>query len=110
MAYYKLTGMISERHPFHGYGADAPLVAPAATSGWKDAMGPVLSGLIIGVTTYGTCRTLSVEKSKSLGVGVAIGISTAIGQIAGGWLRKKAADALTPTAAAPATTVPPTQG
>jgi hypothetical protein len=114
MPYYYRTGMYSERHPF---GADAApeagsaIVAsttppastlPQTTLGagavnWMNALTPVISGLIMATVGYGTARTMSVESRKALGIGVTLGVITAIGQLSSSWLIDWAKKAATPS-------------
>lgn len=86
--------------------------APAApATDWAKYAGPALSGLMMALIGYGTARTFDVDRAKAWGIAATLGFSTAIGQIAAGWLRAQTEDALaTAKAVAPvtATVVPST--
>jgi len=123
MAVFERNGQWSHRHPLLGDGNIDDALAKAAdkakeqTSSVTTAavLAPLLSGAIMTGVTYSVARAMEIEKSKSWGLAATMGIVTAFGQIASGWLRGWATKALEETtpAALPApvtaTVVSPTK-
>jgi hypothetical protein len=56
------------------------------------SVAPLVSGAIMGYITYRTARHLKVDILQARGIGLSIGVTIALGQIANtwlhGWLRK----------------------
>jgi hypothetical protein len=103
MAYYKITGMLSQRHPFHAdpeptpastvEAAKAAIVASVPAQATEAAsilkplvFGPLFAGTISGFAAYELAKKFSIDKSKAKGLGLTLGIVTAFGQIMGNWL------------------------
>lgn len=123
MAQYDVrTGMVSHRHPFRGFGANGQSgaatpasITPTPTQPSQPSVTPsvqwgsaALSGGIMGLVTYGVCSGFEVPPNKAMGIGVTVGLMTAIGQIASALLKGWADDVMKTTppsqAAAPSQT------
>lgn len=107
MPYIERTAQWSHRRPL--LGAFDVEEALAAVEEKKDekvsataVAAPLISGAIMTAVSYSVARAMEIEKSKSWGLAATMGIVTAIGQIASGWLRGYAAKAVDPAAAAAA--------
>lgn len=60
----------------------------------------VVSGAIMGYVIYRTARYMEVDSPKARGIAVTVGVTTALGQIANGWLSSWIDQAKTPPALA----------
>lgn len=128
MAHYDVrTGMVSHRHPFRGFGTNgqsglaAPTTTPPATPSTKSPTTPsaistipwggaALSGGIMGLVAYGVCSGFDVPSNKATGIGVTIGLMTAVGQIASALLKGWADDVMKTAGATTPTTTTTTPG
>lgn len=119
MPQYYRSGMISDRHPFHDATTEVlPTVqaTPKVSTAAVNILGPIVSGSVITFVTYGVARQHQIDKPKAWGIATTIGLITAIGQVASGWLKNWAAkqaelaQGVATATVAPAQTVIPPQG
>lgn len=61
--------------------------APASGLDWKAALQPIIGGAIMGLVCYSIARKVGIDEKGSKGVALALGATTAIGQLASSWLK-----------------------
>lgn len=66
--------------------ADAPS-SGLSSADWKAALQPIIGGAIMGLVCYSIARKVGVDEKGAKGVALALGATTAIGQLASSWLK-----------------------